>query len=739
MKRQLFKYIFSGLILFGIILLFLMLTLSNLRKEALQTHKHVATLRANTLEEHFSQILQNVNSTIDRIALLSYDKPNAASLLPIFNEFLQNTPYLRSLSLIDASGKILVSSFEANVGQQISFRHFLPIPFADNALLRVGVPWEGRDFAKARESTTSNPITPKALSFLPVIKKVTCADQTYYIAASLNTDYLNNYYEAILPAQEGNVFLWRIDGTLLFSTDPNSEPGISHYSDGHRQDKEDFYDHVMLYKHSALDLFKIAQLFPFVVEIKTDEATALAYWDKERENVLWLSSALIFLSGLLSLILIIRYMKENERQKQQIAYEKQFRIAMEATQTGLWTWNLITNEVTWDAQCFSLLGYEPNAFDVTLEKIYQLTHPDESTTMFFAIKEQIIAQHSFVVERRMRNAEGKWIWLQVRGKVIEFTEENEAKLLTGVYINIDAQKKAENLYINAVAFETQEAILITDAKEKVMKVNEAFTRITGFSDVDIIGKTPRILRSGKHNKAFYDKMWQALHTVGFWQGEMWNKRKNGEVYAEFLTITAIKDAHGAITHYIANFSDITRHKTEQDQIQEMAYYDPLTHLANRRMLDETMNKLLLECAQKLQYHALIFIDLDYFKTLNDKYGHDEGDMLLVQVAARLKDSTRQSDVVVRLGGDEFVIVLTYLGHQKGVAHYLTETISQKILTLLCEPYALSHGNHILGASIGCTLFGDDTSKNEATLLKEADQAMYKAKENGRNQIYFHAS
>ena len=138
----------------------------------------------------------------------------------------------------------------------------------------------------------------------------------------------------------------------------------------------------------------------------------------------------------------------------------------------------------------------------------------------------------------------------------------------------DAQKKAEQLHLSAVAFETQEAILITDAKEKIVKVNEAFTRITGYSDHEIIGQTPRVLKSGYHDKAFYETMWKALHEKGFWQGELWNKRKNGEIYAEFITITTIRDAHNKTTHFIANFNDITTHKAAQQQIQELAYYDP---------------------------------------------------------------------------------------------------------------------------------------------------------------------
>lgn len=204
-----------------------------------------------------------------------------------------------------------------------------------------------------------------------------------------------------------------------------------------------------------------------------------------------------------------------------------------------------------------------------------------------------------------------------------------------------------------------------------------------------------------------------------------------------MTITAIHNEQGKTTHYIANFSDITTRKVEQQQIAELAYYDPLTHLANRRMLLENLDITLHHAYTEKHFGAILFIDLDYFKELNDTYGHDAGDMLLIQTGARLKECIRQSDLVARLGGDEFVILLKNLGHQRGIAIHLTQTIAKKILAYVCEPYALAQGNYRIGASIGCTLFGDDATKDATQLLKEADTAMYHAKEEGRNRIRFY--
>ena len=736
-EKKVLRYLIAGTIIVFLLIGLIFIALSNLRQEAIQTHRHIANLHAYTLEEHFSQTLQHINLTIDRIPLLSNEAPTQKVLNSIFIELLYNAPYLRSLSLLNEKGVIVASSYEPNLGKEVALENFLPVPFGEKPLLRIGVPWDGRDFDTARPSTPESPIPSNHISFLPLMKKVLFNTETYYMIANLNTDYLSNRYTSTLPIEQGSVSLWRSDGILLFSTDTKMILGSSHFAYDHPRDHEDFFTHIHQHKHPTLNVFRLAKFLPFIVEIQTNEANALGYWDKEREKVLGITTVLILFSGLLALILIVRYYKENERQRAQLSYEKQFRVAMEATQTGLWTWNLKTNHVTWDPQCFLLLGYTPNAFEPSWKKIVELTHPEDSQYMYLTIQEKIAAHSSFLIERRMKTANQTWVWVQVRGKVVEFSKENVPALLTGVYINIDAQKRAEQLHLSAVAFETQEAILITDDKERIVKVNEAFTRITGYTESEIMGQTPRILKSGQHDKAFYESMWAALLEHDYWQGELWNRRKSGEIYAESITITTIRDTKGRTTHYIANFNDITTHKAAQQQIQALAYYDPLTHLANRRLLDETLEQTINHSIEEKHFGALLFIDLDRFKELNDTYGHDAGDMLLIQTASRLKESIRESDMVARLGGDEFIVLLKNLGNQKEIAHHLTQSIAKKILSFLSEPYALAQGNYLIGASIGCTLFGDKKSIDGAILLKEADLAMYQAKENGRNQICFY--
>lgn len=729
--------------LFGIVLVALTITtisiaISSLRQEAIQTKRHIASLHSNTFEENFSALLHQTEQIMEKIPFLSDGKTSQKELNSIFNNVLQNAPYIRSISLLNTRSKIIASSSKNNIGVHIAFDGFFPKPFEDTAILQIGRPWEGRDFSNAKESSTATPITLDAIHFLPILKKIYFHMKAYYIIVNINTDYLLNNYLNILPFNVGNLNFYRSDAILLLSTDRTLHVGSSHYTKTHNQSRSEhsFFDHMKKGEHKLIESIKESVSLPFVVQVVLDEKQALGYWDNERNKVLWLSGSLIGLCGSLGFLLFFKYYRELVRQRDQLSYEKQFRIAMEATQTGLWKWNFITDEITWDTQCYLTLGYKPNAFHPTLEKIRELTHPEESENMLKTIKEQIASSGEFLLERRMHAAYGNWVWIQVRGKVIEYTQNNEPHLLTGVYINIDKQKKAEHLHLNAVAFETQEAILITDIDEKIIKVNEAFTQITGYSEDEVLGKTPRIFASGEHNEDFYKQMWQSLKKESFYRAEVWNKRKNGELYAEFLTITAIRNEKNIITHYLANFNDITTHKMAQKHINELAYYDPLTRLANRRLLEKSLDKVINTSKKENHFCAVVFIDLDNFKELNDTYGHDSGDMILIQTANRLLDATRKSDTVARLGGDEFIVLLENLGsiEDEKTANILAHDICKKIHSRLNEPYSLSFGNYLLGASIGYSIFSGKTSKDQAALLKEADIAMYNSKKAGRNKI-----
>ena len=302
--------------------------------------------------------------------------------------------------------------------------------------------------------------------------------------------------------------------------------------------------------------------------------------------------------------------------------------------------------------------------------------------------------------------------------------------------NITDRKLADvQLRIAATVFESEEGMFITDNKGVILRVNQAFSRITGYEAREAIGQTPSLLSSGRHKTDFYACMWQSIIQGGSWQGEIWNQRKSGEIYPEWLTISAVRDDQQTLTHYVATLADITKRKASEAEIEHLAFYDSLTGLPNRRLLIDRLKQTLASSSRHHRNGALLFIDLDNFKNLNDTQGHDQGDLLLQQVAKRLNVCVRDGDTVARLGGDEFVVMLQDLSVSLAGAATQAEVVGTKILEALRMPYNLSQITHYSSASLGVTLF-NEYHKSVDELLKRADLALYKAKGAGRNTLRF---
>jgi len=293
----------------------------------------------------------------------------------------------------------------------------------------------------------------------------------------------------------------------------------------------------------------------------------------------------------------------------------------------------------------------------------------------------------------------------------------------------------QELRIAATAFESLHGIMVTDSRGIILRVNNAFSDMTGYTAAEVVGQTPAILKSGRHEAEFYADMWRQLSATGAWYGEVWDRRKNGEIFPKWQTISAVCGVDERTTHYVAAFSDISENKAAEDEIRNLAFYDPLTRLPNRRLLLDRLQHGLAASTRNRLYGALLFIDLDNFKNLNDTFGHDKGDLLLQQVANRLSQCMRDGDTVARLGGDEFVLILEELSGNQPEAAALTETVGERILDALNQPYQLAAHECHSTPSIGITLFcGHDIEIDE--LLKQADLAMYQAKAAGRNTLRF---
>ncbi len=296
----------------------------------------------------------------------------------------------------------------------------------------------------------------------------------------------------------------------------------------------------------------------------------------------------------------------------------------------------------------------------------------------------------------------------------------------------EAQNRAETqlrLYAN-VFTNANEGMTITDAASRIVAVNPAFCNITGYTEAEVLGQTPAILNSGRHGKAFYEGMWRELREKGAWQGEIWNRRKSGGIFPEWLSIVGINDERGVLTNYIGVFTDVSERKQSEARIHHLAHHDALTGLPNRLLLDDRINQAILQAKRSKRPVAVVFIDLDRFKNINDTLGHEVGDNLLIQASQRGLAVLRESDTMARQGGDEFVVVLPELDHRQDAMH-----VVRKLLGVLCHPYLLAGHELTVSASAGIALFPDD-GQTGSELLRKADAAMYRAKEEGRNTFRF---
>ena len=335
------------------------------------------------------------------------------------------------------------------------------------------------------------------------------------------------------------------------------------------------------------------------------------------------------------------------------------------------------------------------------------------------------------LDRLYCRADQTEFWGHLTGR--QLLDANGVKLgLVGVIADIDVRKRAEDrLQLAASVFtHAREGILITSPDGTIIEVNDAFTRITGYERDEALGQKPRMLKSGHHDAVFYAKLWHDLKTTGHWFGEIWNRRKDGEVYAEMKTISAVRDAQGDVQWYVALFSDITPIKEHEKQLEQIAHYDVLTTLPNRVLLADRLHQAMAQALRYRQILAVAYLDLDGFKAVNDTYGHETGDQLLIALARRMKETLRESDTLARLGGDEFVAVLLDIGDVSASVPMLS-----RLLAAAAEQVSIDGRVLQVSASLGVTFFPQTDEVDADQLLRQADQAMYQAKLAGKNRYH----
>ena len=413
--------------------------------------------------------------------------------------------------------------------------------------------------------------------------------------------------------------------------------------------------------------------------------------------------------------------------------DQQLERVIAGSDQGFWDWNLVTNTFHTSPRLKTILGYEPEELDLSVGQWEKHIHPDDLKLAMESIHRHVSGlTPNHIVEMRCRTKSGEWCWVQSRGKIVAWNADGTPLMMSGTHTNITERKYFELAQRDAstVFTSSYEGIMVVAPDGLITKINPAFTRITGYSAEEIIGKSPRLLSSGRHDTDFYTEMWSSLIAHDFWRGEIWNRRKNGELFAEILSVSTVRDEAGLIEHYIGVFSDISQLKAHEEELMRIAHYDPLTGSPNRRLLADRLHQAIIHASRNATSLAVCFLDLDGFKAINDQYGHNAGDQLLIGVTHHLRDVMRAQETLARLGGDEFVLLLSDIHSPEECAKVL-----DRILHAVRMPVRIHDGIDVnVSASIGVSLYPEDNVDADS-LLRHADQAMYMAKEAGKNRYH----
>jgi diguanylate cyclase (GGDEF)-like protein/PAS domain S-box-containing protein len=643
------------------------------------------------------------------------------------------------VGVIGADGTFRLSNLPINNSTNLSDRaHFTTHIAADTQELFISKPLVGRVTGKW-SIQLSRHINRRDGSFGGVA------------VVSLDLNYFTRFYGDLNLGQRGSMAMLGLDGIIRanrtgsnehFGIDASSSPLFAHLRQGQQSGT--------FRAASILDgierLFFFRQVTPYAIVTVAGIATQDAFAAHNRAKTALLLEASLATLLLLTLSMVFsiyhrrvqRDITERKRAAQQLAdSEQRMELALNGADLGLWDWHIPSGEFTHNLRMASMLGYGIDAPEMTSQLFASLLHPDDWPQVRAALHPHLRGETPmFEVVHRLRHHNQQWISLLARGKVVERDAHGRAVRMVGTDLDITEKALAEQqLRIAAAAFESQQGMFVTDAHRMIQRVNRAFTAITGYSAADAVGQTPRMLSSGLHDAAFYAEMQESITCNGSWQGEIWNRRKNGEIYPQWLTITAVQNSKAKISHYVSTLTDITSRKAAENEIRQLAFFDPLTGLPNQRLLLDRVQQALMASERNGQGGALLFVDLDNFKMVNDTLGHDKGDLLLQQVAQRVAACVREGDTVARQGGDEFVVMLENLSAAPQEAAAQAELIGEKILAALNQAYLLADHVYHSTASIGVSLFNHQHNSVEE-LLQRADLAMYEAKSAGRNALRF---
>ena len=711
-------------------------------KAVIEAEYRVLEVRAQQREARISGALRNIELVLGNLIddLNNTPRLSVTEQNHLLRNHLRQLPELRNMVIADAAGRIRAEAKETSIGADTRdreyFKHHRAAPGDDGYYL-------------SRPFKTHSGVISAALTHVLRDKSGQFAG---VVIASIDSKYFHDALQFSTPHPGVEALLINVDGDILAVEPPsgligkNLQGGIAfteHMRSGQRTTRH--LNQVKLEPLVKIAVFHNLAAAPLTVIVSRNYDDVLRGW---RHSLYSHLAGFIVLT--LTILLLARLLAQRQTslvraQQQVIEREARLRITLDSALDAVISINATGRLIDFNPMAETIFGWKKaevigrSMTDLLVPHQHREAHTKGLARFVLTHESHILNQH---VEITALRRDGTEFPVEL---TITAMRQNEEDFFTAYLRDItERQKQQAALSIAAAAFDSQEGFVVTDAHHNILRINKSFTDITGYTAAEAIGQSMKILRSGQHDADFYAAMWVSITHDGMWKGEIWNRTKNGELHPHAVAISSVKNANGETTHYVGSYTDVTERKRIEEEVRQLAFHDTLTGLPNRRLFGDRIHQAMALCKRNHDFAALIFLDLDNFKPLNDLHGHEFGDLLLIQVAERMKSCVREMDTVGRFGGDEFVVLICELGADRKVAVDTAAAIAEKIRTTIALSYALKieHGQgdnifveHHCTASIGITLFtGQEASADD--IFKQADTAMYAAKESGRNATHF---
>ena len=718
------QLIYGGLTCFVCLIL---ITLGYSYNQSLQERKERASLYTQMIESNFSRTLEAMEITLSSFSnKLSDPQLTPQKLTTLRNQVMESlkfAPHLRQIVILK-NGKTIVDT-RNDPSIDINY-NILGFDDSQSNLYSLGLmigtqirsrffPYKGY-FPDESEHRELIPIALDVINQINEPVRIIAAFNPSYIKRTLRALPLHGSdYVYITDLESNSLVQSGLYGPYKYQITQLIQKALSEDIDAIQQSEVDQYF------PSNTTTIRLSEKYPFAVSLVTNHLGSVEQWAKEHQNLLVIIM-LATCAMLFGAVFVIRSHHQALKMKEDVHLLSE---VVEHTPTIV----VITNndgDIEYVNESFEReTGYTKS--EVIGQSPRLLKSGGTSDQEYLDMWGALSSGKTWIGEFQNRRKDGSLYWERASIGPLKDTHENITHYIA-LKQPIDEEKKAqEKLRLASTVFESAtEAIMVTNIDNQIEMINPAFQTITGYAENDVLGKTPSILKSGKHATDFYEELYSSLKTRGSWEGEIWNRRRNSEIYPQWLMISSRCDQNGALEGYVALFSDITQRKKAEALMVQQANYDSITALPNRNLFFDRLKQALTLSDRNQSKTALLFIDLDYFKKVNDTYGHHVGDLLLKQVAERLRAEVRKSDTVARLGGDEFAIIIPSIQKLE-----IIEKIVKNILTSLSKSYRLNEENIHISCSVGIAFYPDDSTQPE-NLIINADQAMYKAKQQGRN-------